>query len=230
MPVAFDAATESTEWTGTTPATPTHTPVGVARACAIFVLSADGATTDVYTGATYGTRALERVTGLYAADTATEPGTSTVYFAGSDIPTGAQTFTVIQSGGSGPRRRVYCVTWTADVDTYIVGTGIVQEDAANPSATIDTGSIVASIAAGLYSGRPTASIAPTAGMTTRFETAVATDARTFNIATETTPTSGSRARGWTAASDDVAGVWIAVAERPIRLPVHRVVYPPLIAQ
>jgi hypothetical protein len=221
--VAFDAATVSTEWTGTTPDTETHTPVGTPRGVLIFSMNA-AATNDI-TGASYGTLALTEVPGSIAVDTATETGHVKAYFAGSGIPTGAQSCTVTQSGGNGVTRRFYVLTVTELVDVKVL-----QENAANPGVTLDSGQRVALRVLALHSGLPSASIAPTAGLTAVFETAFATDARTHHLGRQTTPSSGATALSWTGVSDDVALSGVAVAERPIRLPVHRVVYPPLIAQ
>jgi hypothetical protein len=211
MAVAFDAATQSDEWFSTTPDTQTHTPVGTPRGAAIFVLSHGSDTSDAITGASYGALALSDV-GLFAIDASTEPCTAKVFFGGASIPTGAQSCTVTQSGGSGPTRRFYVMTWTAADDTEVVDSDKVEENQADPGATLDSGSRTASRAGAVASGRPTTDIAPTAGTTADFETAVAADVRSFHLGHQTTPGTGSTSISWTAPSDDAAGVFIAVSE------------------
>lgn len=220
MTVAFGHATQSAEWTGTTPATTSHNPTTAGgssspRGVIIFPISASS--TDSITGATYGGSALTLVPNSVAFDTATETGHVEAYFLGSNVPTGTQNWTVTQSGGNGVTRRAFCVTLDGSTDLEVIALQILQENQANPSFTLDSGSRIAVIIACLFSGAPSANVAPTAGLTSLFETAVATDARTFNLGRETTATTGSRSRGWTIASDDVAGVALAIAEVPFVL-------------
>jgi hypothetical protein len=210
MTVAFDAATVSTEWTGTTPDTETHTPVGTPKGVVIFSMNASA--TDSITGASYGALTLTEVPGSIAIDASGETGLVKAYFAGSSIPAGAQSCTVTQSGGNGVTRRFYVVTLTGADDLEVVDTQLVQDNIADPAVTLDSGSRTAIGILALHSGSPSSGIAVTSGLTSDFETAFATDARTHNLGHETTPTTGSRALGWTVASDDVALVGLAISE------------------
>lgn len=212
MTVAHDAATESDEWTGTTPDTQTHTPVGTPRGALIFDFQVGNDT--AITAAAYGALSLDAVPGGIAQDTASELGRIAAWFEGASIPTGAQSCTVTQSGGNGVTRRFYVATVTAATDTEVVDVELVQENAADPGVTIDTGSRTAITYLALFSGLPSANVQAGTGITVLFERAIAADARTFHLARETTPASGSRTLSFDtgAAADDCALVAVAIAE------------------
>jgi hypothetical protein len=212
MTVAHDAATESDEWSGTTPDTQTHTPVGTPAGALIFDFQTGNDT--AITAAAYGALSLDAVPGAIAQDTASEVGRIAAWFEGSSIPTGAQTCTVTQSGGNGVTRRFYVATMTGAADLEVVDVELVQENAADPGVTIDTGSRTAITYLALFSGLPSANVAAGTGITVIFERAIAADARTFHLARETTPTSGSRSLNFNtgAAADDCALVAVAIAE------------------
>jgi hypothetical protein len=209
----FDAATTSDVWSGGTPDTQTHTPVGTPAFVALAVITSGGtgAGTDHITGASYGALSLTRVPSSFAADTASEAGTVCWYssVAGDTIPTGAQTVTVTQSTTSDKRFVVF--TFTASDECEVVDTGLVQENTANPSVTLDSVGRESIRLAALFSGAPTSGIAPITGYTSVLAQAIATDARSAHAIRQTTPSAGAVAAGWTIASDDVAMSGIAIA-------------------
>jgi hypothetical protein len=212
MAVAHDNATESDEWTGTTPDSQTHTPVGTPRGAIIFPIGVTA--TDSITASAYGAIAPAEVADSVAIDASSELGLVKAYFAGSSIPAGAQTCTLTQSGGNGVTRRFYVATVTASDDTEVVDVELVQDNTADPTVTIDTGSRTAITYVAMFSGLPSANVSAGSGLTALFERAVAADARTFHLFRETTPTTGSRSLtvNTGGAADDCALTAVAISE------------------
>lgn len=126
----------------------THTPWKKPRGIIVGIVHGV-VSTDVVTGVTYGGVAMTRVT--TAADTVTEPGRVYIYFLGSGIPEGAQTVAVTKTGTDATT--AWCLALDADGDTSVNTSGVVQENAANPSVTLGTGSTFDGFVFGIfYSG------------------------------------------------------------------------------
>lgn len=212
MAVAHDAATESDEWTGTTPDSQTHTPVGTPRGVVMFPICVTS--TDSITAAAYGAAAPTEVPDSIAIDASSELGIVKAYFLGSSVPTGAQTCTLTQSGGNGVTRRFYVATVTAADDTEVVQVELIQDNTADPTVVIDTGSRTAITYVAMFSGLPSANVSAGSGLTALFERAVGSDARTFHLFRETTPASGSRSLtvNTSASADDCALTAVAISE------------------
>lgn len=217
MAIAFDASSLSTAWQTTpNPQTWTHTPAGTPRGVIVFI-SGHQASLDEVTGVTYGGVSMTRVpTNGYATDAAVEVGSVYAYTLHSSIPTGAQTVSIAwDDTGTNAQKRAACITVTAAADTEIVTSGKIDGDAANPSLSLDSGAVTAFRAFVLFSGRPLASITLGSGLTSVLAEDLDTSTRSRHVAYETTPATGSTARGWTASSDDVAMIGVALKEASV---------------
>lgn len=210
--VARDVASES--HTGTTGSASqasfswTHTPTGTPRGVLVFVYTISA--TDTVTSVTYGVSTMTRVTGGAAIDTTTEPGRVDTFFLGAGIPTGAQTVTVNRTNNT---IVMYATaqTVTASNNTEVTGIILLQNDQALAEQSVNDGSIgVNSVRyAGAYSGL---AAPPTVGANSTLLNNI--DLGAFGVSTVTEMTAGQGARlvGFTAASDDVAAVHLAVRE------------------
>lgn len=209
MAVAFDAATESARTGTTDPHTFTHTPTGTPRGVILTAVNGN-ASTDFITSVTYGGVAMGEV--LQATDTVTEPGNAQIWFLGSSIPTGQQTVSIDLTSATTTDIHFVCITVTASADTYVHTSGRVQENAANPSVTLDPGARTSMAFAALYGGGASpASFTPNGNCTAVHDH----DLGAFysSVIRQTTAASGSFAIGGTAASDDVAFVACTVTEK-----------------
>jgi hypothetical protein len=163
---------------------------------------------DLITSVTYGGVAMTRVN--TAKDTVDEPGGSYCYFLGSGIPTGAQTVSIDHTATTTTKIAV-CITITADSDTIVAASGIVENNVADPSVALDSGADVAIRYACLWSGNtsPT-NLAVFAAFTEMSNHDFGVNCG--EIERETTPSSGSVTAGWTVASEDVGLVALAIKE------------------
>lgn len=210
MVVAHDTAIQGAEFTTVSPHTFTHTPIGTPRWVLVFINMAEDAT-DTITAVTYGGVALTRIAiNGFARDTAGEPGATWAYFLGSGIPTGAQTVSVTH-GGSAFQKRVVCITGTESLgaNCEVVDSNMVQENATNPSVTLNSGTRTAICYASIYSGLADPNVTVGAGMTLLLRNDFVSQSAVSEV--ETTPTTGSRAVAFTAALDDVAMIAVAIA-------------------
>jgi hypothetical protein len=209
--VAFDASSGATAADNTVSFSWTHTPVGDPAAVVVYVMNR--AATFPYASVFYGALELVAVPGGSAVDTGGENGSCRAYFAGSGIPTGAQTVAVNESAGM-----TFCwaaaFTLTADGDCEITDVVLRQEDQALVSVLVDDGSPgTASLRlGGLHSGLPSI---PAAGASSTREASADVGSHTYSTVRETTPGQGSRTVGWVdVTSDDCAAVYLAVSEIP----------------
>jgi hypothetical protein len=137
-------------------------------------------------------------------------GGAYLYFLGSGVPTGAQTVSV-DWDASATTIWGASATVTAASNTGVVASGVTFEDRANPQVTIDSGAVSAMIYYTIFSGHNTVGdltlIAnQTAGISEDFGGFIG------RLDRETDPATGSRAVGYTGASDQCAMVAGAVAE------------------
>lgn len=215
MAVAHDASSES--HTGTTGSISeasfswTHTPVGTPKGVLVFEIQSSVFSENTATGITYGGIALTEVTNSKSTDSATEQGYTKAWFLGSSIPTGAQTVEVTRTNNT---RVLYCVcaTVTAGADTEIKGTPVLlSENQALAEQNVDDGSpgVNSLRYAGVMSGAATP---PAAGANSTALHDIAFGTRSDAVVVETTAGQGSRAVGFSAASDDVAATHLAIGE------------------
>ena len=213
MAVAHSAASES--HTGTTGSTNeasfswTHTQSGTPQGVLVFVHTINNASNTV-TSVTYGGLALTRVAGAVAIDTGGEPGRTDMFFLGSGLGTGNQTITVNRVN-NGRLMYASAATVTAGADVNVTGIQIEEQNQALSPVAVDDGSsgINSLRYAATYSGRGSV---PPAGTGSTTLTSIDFGARCASMVRETTAGQGARDVGFTAASDDVAAVYVAVRE------------------
>lgn len=218
MAVAFDAVSES--HTGTTGSTSeasyswTHTPAGTPKGVVVFTFTSTSSV-DAHNAVTYGGVAMTAVPGGFAQDTATEVGSTKAWFLGASIPTGAQTVAVTRNNNA-----VVCyaiaVTATAGGNTEATGVTLLQENQAPAEVNVDDGSPGTNSlrVAGLFFG----GAVPSAGANTTTNSSASisySGARSSIVGWETTPGQGSRPVGFSAGSDDVAQVALAIKESSV---------------
>jgi len=209
MAVAHDAATESATWSDTPdPFTFSHTPVGTPRGVLVLIVHRESA--DEIDGVvSYGGVAMARV--VTAVDTVGEACRSYAYFLGEGVPAGTQTVSIAHVATAAATKKAVCITVTAAGSTEIGASGIAQGDQADPQIALDTTTESSLRYCCIFSGLPNETdLTMLSGMT-----AVHSLDRGANVDRQdrqTSPASGSFTIGYTAASDDVAMVAVAIQE------------------
>jgi hypothetical protein len=152
------------------------------------------------------------VTGGRAVDTAGEPGDCKAWFLGSDLPTTTTTVRVNRTNNTNVMYAV-AITVTAGGTTETTGVLLEENDQALTEENIDDGSPGTDSVryAGLNSGA--GAVLPVGANSTGLQS-IDFGSRTVTTVRETTAGQGSRPVGWSAASDDVAAVYLAVREPP----------------
>lgn len=209
--VAFGAATESVRTLTTDPYTFNHTPAGTPRAIVLAAVHGTSST-DHISSVTYGGVSMTRI--VRATDTATEPGAAELWFLGSGIPTGTQTVSVDLTSATGDDFHFVILDFEGDEDMEVVDFDSVNENATNPSVTLQYPDDRTCIAvAALYGGGADGSaFTPSTGN----ETVHDHDLGAFYsevIRQTRASTGGTWAIGGTSAADDVAFVALALAEK-----------------
>lgn len=209
MTVAFDAATASSGWTSSPdPFTFNHTPAGTPSGAVVLIGGSNSG--DLITSVTYGGVSMTRTTNGRAFDSVGEALSVYTYFLGSGVPTGTQAVSIDHTA-SGHAKIAFCITVTAGGDTEVVTDNLLQGDQANPQITLDSGSVTALRCFIVGSGHNSpSSLTLISGMSS---VGSGTDGtKSIVCARETTPSSGSTTVGWTATSEDVAMIAVAIAE------------------
>ncbi|MFN8521297.1 MAG: hypothetical protein U0667_18390 [Chloroflexota bacterium] len=213
MTAAFDAYSVSGEYTAGSadPYTWTHTPSGTPRGIVIFDQQSGTSSDHVNGPVLYGGVATSRV--LIAQDTAAEAAALVAYFLGSGIPTGPQTVSIDHDTGIFGTKHAICISLTGSGDLEVVASGKAENDQANPTVTLDSGTRTALKLFGLYSGQDAiASITNSAGMTRILAEKWTAGVFCRVYGYRTTPATGSETVLQTATSDDVAMIGLAISE------------------
>lgn len=189
-----------------------HIPVGTPKGVLVLIAQSGGSGADQVLGVTYGGAGVTRVTNGFAQDVATEVGAAYAYHLGSSIPTGERTVAVTLVAVPAGTFRAYCITVTADGDTEVHASGIVEGDQANPTIGLTTSTGLECFVAGaLFSGRAAADLAPGGDYTQIGEHEISA-LRTLSFVRRTSDSTGGVVNvDWVAASDDVAGVAVAIS-------------------
>jgi hypothetical protein len=216
MAIAHGASAESGTFGSTTPTTWTHaagagvTPDWVL----VFVIQADNAT-DHITTVTYDGVSLTAVSGGFAADTATEPGTCKAYFkAGGAWASGSVTVSVSRDATVVDFYAVSISGSGTGAEVHLPGIVLLQENQALAEQNVTDGSPGTNSVryAGTWSGLaggPGAGANSTALQDAIYSGAISGYAATVR---ETTAGQGSRPVGFSAATDDVAAVHLAIRQ------------------
>jgi hypothetical protein len=215
MSVSHSSASES--HTGTTGSASqlsfswTHTQTGTPQGVLVFVYTFN-AIGDLVSSVTYGSVTLTLVTGGTATDTATEPGRTATYFAGSGLPAGNQTITVNRTNNA---TVLYATAATVsalyNTEVYTPGIVLLQNDGTMPVQSVTDGwpGSFSQRYAGAYSGLATP---PTAGTGSTLLNSIDIGAYGAAMVRETTPGQGPRNVGFNAATDDRAAIHLAIRE------------------
>lgn len=212
MTISVDVVTESAGWS-TTPDPFTFSHAGGAFPRGVLVGIGATGDTDVIGagGVTYGGVAMARRSLGIAQDSAGETCSAYWYWLGKGVPGGTQTVSIDHTA-TGVTKVAYCITINADGDIEVVTDGRLQGDQADPQIALDAGTKSAMrfflISSGLNSP---SSLTLISGMTALGD--ATTELESIVVARETSPSTGNTTVGWTAASDDVAMVAIALADR-----------------
>ncbi len=196
----------------------------------IVVMSAHGTSaTDHWTGAvTVGGVAMRRANSLLAVDAAGEPGAAVMYWVeGSRVPTGSQAIVMNLASATTDDLHAYAMTYTSSGDCYLVTSGKVEGDTANPQVVLTAGGRH-SVGIGVYySGGLIAASTPVGSMTEHGPNNNAGATWSVCFGRTTTIDSSDKTIGWTAVSEDVALVAALFAELP---PLPRYPYRQLLPQ
>ncbi len=216
MTVAFDAYTKSAQFLEDvypSPFTYTHTPVGTPKGVVVMVVCwpTDGGY-DLVSGVTYGGVSMTRIQAAW--DTATEEGCAYLYFLGSGIPTGAQTVAIqeVDNGIVYPKKVAVTVTVTASGDTEVADSDKVENDIADPSATLTANGRSGMAFAAMFSGLGSAATAAASCTMIDSHNFDSGGARYADWVRITTATSSNQTVGFTSTSDDVAFVAALISE------------------
>lgn len=214
MAVAHDTASESaTGSTGSTSeASFTWSHSGASSGVkGVLVFSFVNANANDATSVTYGGSSLTAVTAGRAVDTLTEAGDCKAWFLGSGVPQGTQSVIVNRTNNANVMYAV-AITVTASTDTETFNPVLLQENQALAEQyVVDCGLTNSVRYAGVNSGLATH---PPAGANSTELHFFPSTAGTRSISTvrETTAGAGARLVGFTAATDDVAFVGVAIRE------------------
>jgi hypothetical protein len=194
----------------------THTPSGTPAGVLVYTFCGVGGntgSTELATGVTYGGVALAAVTGGSAADTVTEPMRCTAWFLGASVPTGNQTVTITRTNNAVSMWAV-AITVTASGNTDYAGVVLEQENQAITEENVDDGSPGSNSLryVGIASGLSTVSTSMTTGANSTRLGYNEHASRGSMVTRETTAGQGSRPVGETAATDDLAAVYLAIKE------------------
>lgn len=214
MAVAFDAYTATAVTLSGSPYAVSHTPTGTPRGI-IGIIQMQGAAAYV-SGATYGGDTMTLVAEIYRAT----GGHVAMYFLGTSIPTGTQSFSVTHSHFGNMYSSV--ISLTADADTEIVDsdfTTMVSDGLDDPSTTLSLAGRSSFCAlAGAFQDAA-ADISPLGSWTSRSELALGA-ATNIVYTYNTIGTADVTAGVTTLSAGFVRAIAIAVAEIPAAGPTH----------
>lgn len=215
-PVAYDAFTEGNRTDTSDPYTFNHTGRAEANGGVqgVVVTAVHGtSSTDHISSMTYGGVSMSRV--ITATDTVTEPGRADIWFVGSGLSGkgGTQTISADLTSGTTDDITFTAITLLTNdgSDIEVIDSDLVQENAANPSVTLQYGGRYAIAIGALYGGGAAPSSFTPNGNCTEV---ASQDLGAFYAFTlrQTVPGTSDFAIGGTAVSDDVAYVAAAFAK------------------
>jgi hypothetical protein len=220
MAVAHDAASESAVSASTATFSWTHTPNGTPRGAIVFVLSLNGTALD--TGVTYGGAAMTLIGS--GSDVDTEPATVRCYYL-DNVASGAQTVEVTRTNNATSMMGMAAtVTAGSATEAYTAGMVTVGGNSTATGSNSSSTSIAAIAEVSVGDGSPGAdslryaacytggATPPTVGANSTLLHDHDFTSNGWTMVRETTAGQGSRSVGMTAASDDRAGVYVAVRE------------------
>lgn len=217
--VGHDAISNSAEFSKAEAFTWTHTPVATnPRGILVFVVqdSESGVASDQVTTVTYGGVAMAEVTSSpYLKTLGANDASLHAFFLGTGIPTGAQTVSVTSTGTQ--KKRAVAISLQGNKDLRVEAVKTLEEEVTTLAPAALTGTGQESVVYGFAQAGATAvgEIAPTAGSTELFESAIATT-RAMSVLRKTANGSGgSQGVSWTLSAKKAIGAFV-VAVGPVR--------------
>lgn len=183
-------------------------PGSAPKGCVVFIIH--NANSDFIAGVDYGGVALTEVTGSPLGKAGGEPGIVHAFFAGSGLPSGAQSVTVDTTSGSTYCAVCYVLGGAADLELVDIET-LNSNSLANPSMTLSLGGRECFAAVGGFSGQDTfGGVTPLSGWANSAEQDFGSQMG-ISYAYNTIGTSDVTA-GWTQTAEDVLAIAVAVGE------------------
>lgn len=181
----------------------------------VLIFTFVNANADNATSVTYGGVGLTAVTNGRAVDTVNETGDCKAWFLGTGVPSAGQTVVVNRTNNSNVMYGV-AITVFSSIDTEVTGVALLQENQALAEQSIDDGSPGTNSLrfAGTNSGLATHPAAGANSTEAHFFPNPSAQ-RSISTVRETTGGQGSRSVGFSASTDDVAAVHLAVREIPV---------------
>jgi hypothetical protein len=209
MTVSVNLATEDVRTGTTSPQTFSHAGAASGVKGVVLAIVHGTSATDHVSAASYGGVAMTRI--QRNTDTATEPGAAELWFLGSGVPQGTQTVSYTPGSTTDDIHAVAITLLGAD-DLEVVDQDGINENAANPSVTLQYAGRTCMAFAALYGGGAAPSSFTENANCTRVHDH---DLGAFYsvITRQTTAGNADFAIGGTASSDDVAYAAIAVSEK-----------------
>lgn len=214
MSVAHDTHTALFEVNGwdvlANPFTLTHTPIGTPAGVMVLTRHRGTPQNIAISSVRYGPVSLRPV--ATARDTAGSSMRTWAWFRGSSLPPGPQVVSISHTSAETTGLWIVVCTVTSDGDHLtVVDSGIAEQDQANPSVELDSGSRSSMAYGVISSGQPDpANLSLAAGMS---EVATNDELSTCaRVDRQTTAAAGVFSFGYTATSEDVALVAFAIAE------------------
>ncbi len=183
-------------------------PGSAPKGCLVYIIH--NANSDFIAGVDYGGVALTEVTGSPLGKGGGEAGIVHAFFAGSGLPSGAQSVTVDTTAGSTYCAICYVLGGAADLELVDIET-LSSNSLANPSATLSLSGRECFAAVGGFSGQDTfGGVTPRSGWANSMEQDFGSQMG-VSYAYNTIGTADVTA-GWTQTAEDVLAIAVAVGE------------------
>lgn len=186
--------------------------MGTAKGILVYTFVTNSST-ETATAVDWGGVSLTAVPGGSAADTVTEAGRCTAWFAGATLAGRANNTVTVTRTNNANEMYAVAVTVTADTAaTEVTGTTLVQENAAWAEISVDDGSPGTNSVrySGTFHGKP--GPLGSGASSTALQTIAIASTRGASVIRETTAGQGSRGVGWSDTGDDHAEVALAIRE------------------
>jgi hypothetical protein len=210
MTIGFDSSSGTTRLGTANPTTWSHTPVGTPKGV-VVAINQMPFSTDWVSGVSYGGVDLSRV--VRATDVASTKGAADLWFRGSGLPAGAQTFSVSFTSATTTKMHIVGMTLTAAGDTEVLDFDSINGNIADPSVTLQYSTRTCLALAAHYGGATDpASFAPNSNCTFVANSTFGNAFASSNVIRQTTAASADFAIGGTSAVDDNAYAAVAIGE------------------
>ena len=217
MTVVHDTHTQSSTWINSpNPFTFNHTPTGtingVPDGVVVLITANEDGGANVVTGVSYGGVEMSLVADGFAGEIDEDAGSAYIYFLGNGIPSGTQSVSIGCALSSGTKV-AWCCDVVANIKTMEYASVALDGNTVNPQITLDSKNHHTLRYFVINSGLPnTSDLALVSGMVA--VGSVDHGDRVSRCDRESSAHTGSVVVGYTASSDDVAMVGVAIRELP----------------